>query len=252
MRLDSIDHIIADISDLTGGFVWTIGKGLLGDIGDMNFNNIKNKSRSGGDLNMVYSLLQFIADNAGIISKIAYGLGTSDGISLGLIGNFLDLGLRCSVIGNAALVKSEVKWDIIDDADLSPEQVADLALDLVDNDLLAGMEPIDLSIVGELRLDSVDHIAADIDDLTSGFVWGIGKGLLGDLGDMNFDAIAGKQRSGGDLNFVYSLLQFLADNAGIVSKIAYGLGTDDGISLGLVGSFLDLTSFYGNYNQQLM
>ncbi len=123
---------------------------------------------------------------------------------------------------------------------LSPEQVADLALDLVDNDLLAGMEPIDLSIVGELRLDSVDHIAADIDELTGGFVWSIGKGLLGDLGDMNFDAIAGKQRSGGDLNFIYSLLQFLADNAGIVSKIAYGLGTDDGISLGLVGNFLDL------------
>ena len=155
----------------------------------------------------------------------------------------------CSVIGNAALVKSEVKWDTIDDADLSPEQVADLALDLVDNDLLAGMETIDLSIVGELRLDSVDHIAADIDELTSGFIWAIGKGLLGDLGDMNFDAIAGKQRSNGDINFVNSLLQFLADNAGIVSKIAYGLGTDDGISLGLVGSFPDLTSFYGNYNQ---
>ena len=46
------------------------------------------------------------------------------------------------------------------------------------------MEPIDLSIVGELRLDSVDHIAEDIDDLTGGFVWAIGKGLLGDLGDV--------------------------------------------------------------------
>ena len=152
-----------------------------------------------------------------------------------------------SVIGNAALVKSEVKWDCIDDADLSAEQVADLALDLVDNDLLAGMEPIDLSIVGELRLDSVDHIAADIDELTGGFVWSIGKGLLGDLGDMDFDAIAGKQRSGGDLNFIYSLLQFIADNASIVSKVAYGIGTDNGISLGLVGSFLDL----GDINDML-
>ena len=137
--------------------------------------------------------------------------------------------------------------DIIDDADLSPEQVADLALDLVDNDLLAGMEPIDLSIVGTLRLDSVDHIAADIDDLTSGFVWTIGKGLLGDLGDMNFDAIAGKQRSSGDLNFIYSLLQFLADNASIVSKAAYGIGSSNGISLGLVGSFLDLGDNFYKY-----
>ena len=144
------------------------------------------------------------------------------------------------VIGNAALAQGDVKYDIIDDAQLTPEQVADLALDLVDNDLLAGMDTIDLSIVGELRLDSLDHIAADIDSLTSGFIWGIGKGLLGDIGDLDFDAIAGIKRSNGDLNFVYNLLQFLADNAGIVSKIAYGLGTSDGISLGLVGNFLDL------------
>ncbi len=137
--------------------------------------------------------------------------------------------------------------DIIDDADLSAEQVADLALDLVDNDLLAGMETIDLSIVGELRLDSLDHIAADIDELTSGFVWSIGKGLLGDLGDMNFDAIAGKQRASGDINFINSLLQFLADNASIVSKAAYGIGSDNGISLGLVGNFLDLGDNFYKY-----
>ena len=145
-----------------------------------------------------------------------------------------------SVIGNAALVKGDVKWDTIDDADLSPEQVADLALDLVDNDLLAGMEPIDLSILGKLRLDSIDHIIADISDLTGGFVWAIGKGLLGDIGDMSFSAIKNKSRSGGDLNMVYSLLQFLADNASIVSKVAYGIGSSNGISLGLVGNFLDL------------
>ncbi len=80
-------------------------------------------------------------------------------------------------------MQRNTKRDIIDDADLSPEQVADLALDLVDNDLLAGMETIDLSIVGELRLDSVDHIAEDIKKLTGGFIWSIGKGLLGDLGE---------------------------------------------------------------------
>ena len=39
-----------------------------------------------------------------------------------------------TVIGNAALVKSEVTWDNIDDAQLTAEQVADLALDMVDND----------------------------------------------------------------------------------------------------------------------
>ena len=37
------------------------------------------------------------------------------------------------LFGNAALIKSEVTWDNIDDADLTPEQVADLALDLSHN-----------------------------------------------------------------------------------------------------------------------
>ncbi len=40
-----------------------------------------------------------------------------------------------TVIGNAALVKSEVAWDNIDDANLSAEQVADLALDLSHNNV---------------------------------------------------------------------------------------------------------------------
>ncbi len=145
-----------------------------------------------------------------------------------------------SVIGNAVLVRSEVSWDNIDDAALTAEQVADLALDLVDNDLLADMETIDLSIVGELRLNSVDNILTDIEDLTGGFIWTIGKGLLGDVGDMNFDALSGVRRSGGDLNVIYALLQFINDNADRISKIAYGIGTDNGISLGLIGSFLSL------------
>ena len=90
-----------------------------------------------------------------------------------------------SVIGNAALVKTEVTWDNIDDADLTPEQVADLALDLVDNDLLAGMETIDLSILGELRLNKIDYIFTDITALRDSFVWSIGSGLLGDAGKKN-------------------------------------------------------------------
>ena len=149
-----------------------------------------------------------------------------------------------SVIGNAALVKSEVSWDNIDDAKLTAEQVADLALDLVDNDLLAGMDTIDLSIVGELRLDSIDHIAADIDELTGGFVWSIGKGLLGDLGSLDFDPIAGKSRSQGDVQMIMNVLELVGNdtNSDILSKAAYGIGTDSGISLGLVGSFLDLGS----------
>ena len=83
-----------------------------------------------------------------------------------------------SVIGSAALDKKTIAYDGIDDADLTYNQVATLALDLVDNDLLADMDTIDLSIVGELRLNKIDYILADIKELRSGFVWSIGKGLL--------------------------------------------------------------------------
>ncbi|MBR4286222.1 MAG: hypothetical protein IKT55_00795, partial [Clostridia bacterium] len=73
----------ADISSLTGGFVWTIGKGLLGDLGDMDFSAIKNKSRSQGDVQMIMNVLTLVGNdnNSEILSKAAYGLGTSDGVS---------------------------------------------------------------------------------------------------------------------------------------------------------------------------
>gem|GEM_PF-6633013 len=203
LRLNKIDYICADISSLTGGFVWAIGKGLLGDLGDMDFSAIKNKSRSQGDVQMIMNVLTLVGNdnNSEIVSKIAYGLGTSDGIS-----------------------------------------TRKTALDLVDNDLLADMETIDLSILGELRLNKIDYICADISSLTGGFVWAIGKGLLGDLGDMDFSAIKNKSRSQGDLNMIMNVLTLVGNdtNSNIISKIAYGLGTSDGISLGLVGNFLDL------------
>ena len=40
-----------------------------------------------------------------------------------------------SVVGNAALVQSEVAYDSIDNAKLTPEQVADLILDMLDTDV---------------------------------------------------------------------------------------------------------------------
>ena len=85
-----------------------------------------------------------------------------------------------SVIGSAALQKGDIAYDGIDDADLTYNQVATLALDLVDNDLLADMDTVDLSIVGELRLNKIDYILADIKSLRSGVIWSIGKGLLGE------------------------------------------------------------------------
>ena len=100
------------------------------------------------------------------------------------------------------------------------------------NTVQTGGLPTNLSILGELRLNSIDNICADISSLTGGFVWAIGKGLLGDLGDMDFSAIKNKSRSQGDLNMIMNVLTLVGNdnNSEIVSKIAYGLGTSDGIS----------------------
>ena len=83
----------------------------------------------------------------------------------------LVLAFSClSVIGSAALDKTTIEYDCIDDADLTYNQVATLALDLVDNDLLADMETIDLSIIGQLRLNKIDYVLSDIHKLRTGFI----------------------------------------------------------------------------------
>lgn len=170
-----------------------------------------------------------------------------------------------TVVGNAALVKAEVVYDSLDDAALAPEQVADIALDLVDNDLLAGMKPVDLSVLGQLRLDSVDHILTDIVKLRGSGYWTIGSGLLKNVGALNFDALnkggwgifdtkTAYQRSDGDLVVVGQLLEFIGNdnNSEILSRIAYGMGSGGKINsngdltntaqlnLGLIGNFLKL------------
>ena len=162
-----------------------------------------------------------------------------------------------SVIGSAALVKSEVTYDVIDDADLSYEQVADIALDLVD-DLLKDADIGEVVNLLGLRIDlsNVNETFSSLWSTSNAFLFSIAKGLLGDIGDLNFDALANDtdgngvdsddpawQRENGDYNVISALLQFLADNAGTLSKAAYGIGTDGGISLGsILGGLLDLGS----------
>ena len=100
------------------------------------------------------------------------------------------------------------------------------------------METIDLSILGELRLNSINNIFNDITSLRNSVAWSLGSGLLGDLGDMDFDPLlqdgsyglfsshTAYQRSHGDLNVIGALLEFIGNdnNSGILSKAAYGIG----------------------------
>ena len=175
-----------------------------------------------------------------------------------------------TVIGNAALVSSEVTYDSIDDAILSPLQVAGLALDLVDNDLLAGLETISIPVIGDIRLNSISNLLEDIIAIRGGTVWSIGSGLLKNVGALDFAplnkggddwgvlGLGGTKdaygRDDGDLTLLWQVLEFIGNdnNSEILSRVAYGIG-DGGtlnsngdltntsqLNLGLLDSFLDL------------
>lgn len=136
-----------------------------------------------------------------------------------------------SVVANAALVKSDVTYDVIDNAALTPEEVADLALDMVDADVMPSLnkkEPLEVDLLVteiSIRTDTIDHLLYDLYDLYSGTTWALAKGVLGDVGDLDLSMLKNVQRSGGDLNVIYALLKLLNDNASIISKVAYGIGT---------------------------
>ena len=153
-----------------------------------------------------------------------------------------------TVIGNAALVESQVTYDSIDDAALTPEQVADIALDLVD-DLLYDADIDDIDILGiEIKFGSVDEVLDSLIGLSDNWLWTIASGLIGDVGSLEFNPLrvdgnssnGAVNRENGDLVVINSLLNFLGSNSGILSKAAYGLDGGDGISLGLISSFVSL------------
>ena len=166
-----------------------------------------------------------------------------------------------TVIGNAMLVQSETDYDSIDDAALSPEQVADLALDLVD-DLLtdADLGTIDIVILS-LDLTSINGILQSLVDINGNFLWSLLKGLAKNVGALDFSALEKSsgtawQRTDGDIKVVKALLSFLGNNTNseIVSRIVYGFGSggtnnSNGditntaqLDLGIISNFINLGS----------
>ena len=81
-----------------------------------------------------------------------------------------------SVVASAeAVTRDSATYDSVDDAILTPTQVATIVVDLVDDMLLgANIKTMDLSILGQLRMDSVDHIIADVSSLRGSAAWTFG------------------------------------------------------------------------------
>ena len=133
------------------------------------------------------------------------------------------------------------KYDFTDTAVLTTEQYASALLDYADKALAKANIKMDLSILGSLDATSIDNALSSVYDLINGnkaILW-----MAGDLGDVNVSAIKTPRREGGkDVEVIKALLQFLADNKGIVKKVVVGgIGKykrDGGVSLGVANSFV--------------
>ena len=157
-----------------------------------------------------------------------------------------------SVIGSAVEFddpSTDITYDSIDDALLTPEQVADIALDLVDGLLTDakidddGIVEFD-AVVLTVRLDlrTIDGALQSIVDLTNETLFGTVQSLAGDAKNLSFDALkksskVAYQRGDGNIVVVRQLLKFLSDNTSVLKKAPYGImndNTDKDIDLGKI------------------
>lgn len=106
---------------------------------------------------------------------------------------------------------------------------SDMILDWVD-ELLAGLNIyMDLSILGTLDAHSIDSTLDSLVDIIGGSTFGLagGLGMIGDLKNLNVDALKTYRRSSTDTGsqyVLYSLLEWLgnSDNVGVIKKVVDG------------------------------
>ncbi len=157
-----------------------------------------------------------------------------------------------AVIGSALksdVTKDKMDYDAVDDAIISAEQGATIILNYLDAQVMPGLGTMDLSILGTLDLTSIDNALSSIYDLLNNSTIGFVAVSVSDVKNLKNgkDHLKNVQRSGGDLNVIYALLNFLGDDGvvSVVKKAPYGLLTDDGINLGwlngIVSGLVDLS-----------
>ena len=127
---------------------------------------------------------------------------------------------------------------------MKDEALAKLLLDWLDTDILPDLASnvpdavttiVNLLPGLSLNLGSVDGVlgtAYDACRLANGVI------NVGILNDLKGDALKGVKRSGGDLNVIKALLQWLADNTGIIEKALKG-----NLDLGVINSAVDLSEY---------
>lgn len=145
-----------------------------------------------------------------------------------------------SVFGSAyrGYKGNDVNYDDIDAATFTTEQYASMGLDEVDR-MLAEEQLSVYIYIGTLDVTSIDNAVASVESLLESVSTLLA--LLGDAQNLNIASLAGKRRSAAagtyatdaDLEIVYSVFDFLYDNAGILQKYVQG-----NFSLGILNSFV--------------
>lgn len=147
------------------------------------------------------------------------------------------------------------QYNDLDKPTFTLNQCSSMILDFVDKTLKETNDKdrslvIDLSVLGTLNFTSVDSALNDTYDLIDSSLWTLYKGMMGDLKDLNSNAIGTYRRNStpaasADTNVVYSLVQFLSDNKSILSK-----AVDGSLDMGLLNaSFPDVSE--NNFNQKV-
>ncbi len=128
-------------------------------------------------------------------------------------------------------------YDDVDQPVITFNQACTMVLDSVDVLLADKNMIIDLSILGELRLNSVNNAFTDLYK----FLGNILLGLAGDLNDLDRSALKDPRRNNGvqdtsDTDVIYALVAFLgnSDNRTVIGKLIDGT-----INLGLASSAFD-------------
>lgn len=141
-------------------------------------------------------------------------------------------------------------YDAVDKPILTTEQYASMALDEVDRMLAEENLLIEYDLAGLLTIKaditSVDAALNSVRDLWAQVVPLFGV-IGGDVPNLNADAIlnAPLRTADGytDLDILYALFQFLADNAKVVAKVPYGNPETGGLDLGILAGFVDISEY---------
>ncbi len=118
---------------------------------------------------------------------------------------------------------------------LSVDQIAGILLDYVDG-ILAGVD-VDIDYEG-FKINTLNML--DVDTLTKWAYDAISGDMLGgDFDKLDASALAGLSRKNGDVNYMFGMLQFMADNADLFGKAFSWDNKEQTFDCGKIGEYLE-------------